>query len=285
MRTPSNRKLALFGLLTALGLMAVLPSLMGLVRDTRHREYYSHIPVIAAVSAYLIFRRRKLVFGGEASAHPAGISLIACGAGAALAGQFLGWSDGDRISIVTLAVLLVWAGAYLVLFGKGTGRRALFPFVFLLLAVPMPMAVLDKVIAVLVAGSTSMTRVLFKAFGIPFLQEGPIFYLPGFSIEVARECSGIRSSLALLVTAVLAGHVFLKGFWRQALLAVAVFPVALLKNAIRIVTLYLLSYFVDIRIIQGGFLHRSGGFVFFGLGLAVLGLVVWFLRGEGKRRA
>ena len=170
------------------------------------------------------------------------------------------------------------------LFGKGTDRRAFFPFAFLLLAVPVPMAVLEKVIAALVAGSTSMTRVFFQAFGVPFFQERAVFYLPGFSIEVARECSGIRSSLALLVTTILAGHIFLRRFRGQALLAVAVFPVAILKNAVRILTLYLLSYFVDIGIIQGGFLHRFGGFIFFGMGMAVLGLFLWFLREQEQHR-
>jgi hypothetical protein len=39
-----------------------------------------------------------------------------------------------------------------------------------------------------------------------------------------------------------------------------------------------LSYFIDIRIIEGGFLHRSGGFIFFGLGLVMLAFVLWILR-------
>ena len=284
MRTPLNKKIVLFALLTALGLMAVLPSLAALVRDTQHREYYSHIPVIAAVSAYLIFRRRKDMFRGVASFHPAGLALLVVGAFLGVTGKVAGFGRGDQVTTVTLAVLLAWWGTYLVLFGKGTDRRAFFPFAFLLLAVPVPMAVLEKVIAALVAGSTSMTRVFFQAFGVPFFQERAVFYLPGFSIEVARECSGIRSSLALLVTTILAGHIFLRRFRGQALLAVAVFPVAILKNAVRILTLYLLSYFVDIGIIQGGFLHRFGGFIFFGMGMAVLGLFLWFLREQEQHR-
>ncbi|MBE3135930.1 MAG: archaeosortase/exosortase family protein, partial [Thermoplasmata archaeon] len=69
---------------------------------------------------------------------------------------------------------------------------------------------------------------------------------------------GIRSSVALLITAVIADHLFLKKFNKQILLALAVFPVAVFKNGVRIITLYLLSYFVDMKIIEGGFLHKSG---------------------------
>jgi exosortase len=144
---------------------------------------------------------------------------------------------------------------------------------------------MERVVSALVAGSMGVTHLFFKAFGVPFVQEGPIFRLPVFDLEVAQQCSGIRSSLALLVTSVLAGQLFLTGRWRKIVLALAVFPVTIIKNGVRIVTLYLLSYFVDMRIIEGGFLHKSGGFVFFGLGLVILGYVLWLLRNPGKPHA
>jgi len=177
-----------------------------------------------------------------------------------------------------LAGLLCWWGAYLLFYGKGAGRRAIFPIAFLLFAVPIPVNVLEKIIAALVTGSTFMTRILFEAFRVPFVQDGAIFYLPWFNIEVAQECSGIRSSLALLITTVLAGHIFLKKLSSKVLLALCIFPVAVFKNGIRIITLYLLSYFVDMRIIEEGFLHRSGGFIFFGLGLVTTGIILYVLK-------
>ncbi|MEO0250273.1 MAG: archaeosortase/exosortase family protein, partial [candidate division WOR-3 bacterium] len=107
---------------------------------------------------------------------------------------------------------------------------------------------------------------------------GSLFQLPGFDIVVAQECSGIRSSLALLVTSVLAAQLLLDRRWKKIILALAVFPVTVLKNAIRIVTLYFLSYFVDIGFIEGGFLHRSGGFIFFGIGLVIIAMILWLLK-------
>ena len=273
----------LFAILTAAALALALPPLVDLLRTRWLSEYYSHIALIPLVSAYMIFRRRREMFRGTASAHPWGIAAIAAGVGLYIAGRFLSGELDVRASLTTLGALLLWCSAYLVLYGKNGSRRAVFPLAFLLFAVPIPALVIEKIIAVLVVGSAYMTRLLLVAFGVPFVQEGPVFRLPGFAIEVAQECSGIRSSLALLITTVLAGQIFLKRFWRQALLALAVFPVALFKNAIRIVTLYLLSYFVDMRIIMGGFLHKSGGFIFFGLGLFVLGSLLWLLR-EGESR-
>jgi exosortase len=273
----------LFVLLTAVALALALPPLVDLLRNTRTSEYYSHIALIPVVSAYMIFRRRREMFRGTASAHPWGIAAVAASVGFYVASRLLGGELDIRATLTTLGALLFWCGAYLVLYGKDGSRRAFFPLAFLLFAVPIPALIIEKIIAVLVVGSAYMTRLLFVAFRVPFVQEGPVFGLPGFAIEVAQECSGIRSSLALLVTTVLAGHIFLRKFGNKALLALAVLPVAVFKNAIRIVTLYLLSYFVDMRIIMGGFLHRSGGFIFFGLGLFVLGSLLWLLR-EGESR-
>jgi exosortase len=273
----------LFVLLTAAALALALPPLVDLLRNTRTSEYYSHITLIPVVSAFLIFRRRREMFRGTASVHPWGILAAAAGVGLYVAGRILGGELDVHASLTTLGALLFWCGAYLVLYGKNGSRRAFFPLAFLLFAVPIPALVIEKIIAVLVVGSAYMTRLLFVAFGVPFVQVGPVFYLPGFFIEVAQECSGIRSSLALFITTVLAGQLFLRKFWRQALLALAVLPVALFKNAVRIVTLYLLSYFVDIRIIAGGFLHKSGGFIFFGIGLVVLGSILWLLK-QGESR-
>jgi exosortase len=142
----------------------------------------------------------------------------------------------------------------------------------------LPIAWMEHIVSALVAGSTGVTHLLFKALGVPFVQEGSIFYLPAFGIEVAEECSGIRSSLALVITSALAAQIFLTRPWKKIVLVLAVFPATIFKNGVRIITLYLLSYFVDMRIIEGGFLHKSGGFIFFGLGLVVLGYILWLLR-------
>ena len=280
-----KKKDSLFALLTAAAMAAALPSLVDLLRKTTTSEYYTHIALIPFVSFYVIVRHRKEIFRGTASAHPWGIAALAAGFGLGVAGGLSGAGLDVRASLLTLGALLFWCGAYLVIYGKNASRRALFPLAFLVFAVPLPVLIVEKIIAVLVVGSAYMTRLLFMVFRVPFVQEGPLFHLPAFSLEVAQACSGIRSSLALFITTVLAGHIFLREFRTQALLALAVFPIALFKNAVRIVTLYLLSYFVDIRIIARGFLHRSGGFIFFGLGLVVLASVLWLLKGMESRSA
>ena len=62
------------------------------------------------------------------------------------------------------------------------------------------------------------------------------------------------------------------------LLIVATLPIAILKNAIRIVSLSLLAANVDQGFLTGQ-LHHEGGFVFFLLALAIVFPLLSYLRG------
>ena len=127
------------------------------------------------------------------------------------------------------------------------------------------------------SGSAEVSYAVFELLGGPVYRTGFIFALPGLTIEVAKECSGIRSSLALLITSLLAGHLFLRSAWTKAVLTLATLPLLIVKNGIRIVTLSLLSIYVDPSFLTGS-LHRDGGIVFFFLALVLLTPVLWLLQ-------
>jgi len=119
---------------------------------------------------------------------------------------------------------------------------------------------------------------------VPFIREGLQFYLSGQNIEIATECSGIRSSFALLVLTALMSNVLLQSVWRKVVLVSAVVPLVLVKNGIRIVTLSLLAIRVDPAFLAG-WLHHSGGFIFFGVTLFAEAALCWALRrSEHSRR-
>ncbi|NIS74590.1 MAG: hypothetical protein GTO08_04795, partial [Deltaproteobacteria bacterium] len=92
---------------------------------------------------------------------------------------------------------------------------------------------------------------LFSLTGIPVFREGAVFHIPGLVIEVAKECSGIRSSTVLFVTSVITGHMFLKTGWRKVALFASVLPITVFKNGLRIVTLALIGAYVDRGILSG----------------------------------
>ena len=74
-----------------------------------------------------------------------------------------------------------------------------------------------------------------------------------------KQCSSIRSSLAMLITSVVAGYLTLPSGWRRVVLIPAVVPITIFKNAVRITTITLLSIYVDGKFLTDSWLHHSRG--------------------------
>jgi exosortase len=260
-----------------------LTELLGL---SLSNELYSHIPLIPLVSGFFLYWDRKSIFVDIKYSIGAGVAVIAIGAVFGIIG-FMGvmsLNQNDYLSLLIFSVWLVWTGTCIFFCGWRACKKAVFPLMFLLFMVPIPSALAQIAIQFLQRGSTEAVNVLFYLLGLPVVREGYVFHLPGLSIEVAKECSGIRSSLALLITSVIASKLFLRTGWTRSLAAVAVVPIAILKNGIRIVVISLLGVYWDERIFQGD-LHRKGGIVFFVLALILLwGVIVLLKKAELSHR-
>jgi len=257
---------------------------VGLALYSVHDDSYSHILLIPLISVSLVYAAREKVFAEIRPSIGPGAALVALGLSAFWLASRRSLSADDRLylSEATLSILLIWTGGFLVFYGRRAVRAALFPLVFLLLMVPLPDAVLGRVIHLLQEGSTEVALLIFKAVGVPVLRQGFVLSLPTVTIEVASECSSIRSSIALLITCVLAAHFLLRTTWRAWLFIALVIPLSVVKNGIRIATLTLLSVYVDPHFLTGS-LHREGGFVFFFLALAMLWPVLLLLQRSERR--
>lgn len=244
-------------------------------------EQYSHILLIPAVSLFLLYQERHQ-FLARATPDPAwggaviGVGLLLHVWYLLLAAKGAG-SLNDRISLATFSMVIVWLGLFLLFYGRQAFRAASFPLLFLFLMVPIPELILDAAIGVLQRASGEVTAVLFQISGIPVFRQGLIFQLPNVSIEVAKECSGIRSSLALFITSLLAGHLFLRSWSRKITLYAVVLPITIFKNGLRIFGISAWAAYVNPAILDST-AHRRGGIPFFGLALLVLGAVLWLLR-------
>jgi exosortase len=243
----------------------------------QQQELFSHVLLVPLVSLYLLLLNRQSILTSREWSPAPGVMLLSLGG-------FVYWSaDANYGSTDTLAMVIgafvstCW-GALLFCFGSTSFRKNAFALLFLLFMVPLPSAILEPVIGFLQRGSAEAADILFAAIGIPIFRDGFIFSLSHFTIHVAEECSGIRSFLSLLITSLLAGHWFLKSGWTRMGLAVAVVPLAIIKNAFRIVGLALLANYVDPTYITNSLLHRTGGIPLFLLSIGILLCLVWLLR-------
>jgi exosortase len=256
------------------------------VRYALTNDNASHSILIPAISAWVLYLERRRIFASLDSDLGAALALFFAGALAAAVAFFSAsrWSPLNQLSLYTFLLLLLWVAGFAFLFGKAAMRRASFPLAFLLFTIPIPDFLLEKSIYFLQRGSAEISSVLFDWTGVPVLRDGFVFHLPRVSIEVARECSGIRSSIALLILAILVAHFYLQTFWKKVVLIVAGLFVMILKNGVRIVTLTLLASYVDPAWLRGN-LHRDGGVVFFLLGLVLLAPLLWLLERSEPRRS
>jgi exosortase len=241
-------------------------------------ESSSHIVLVPVISIYLLYSERHRIFESVRTSAVPGILLI-------LAGVAVHWpataqrpaaGSASFLPAATLAIVLIWIGAFTVCYGASALRAAAFPATFLFLMVPVPESILARTIHILQSGSTDVAYFLFRALGVPVLRHGFLLTVPGVTIKVAEECSGIRSSMALFITCLIAAHLFLRTAWKRLLFVLLAFPLALIKNGIRIATLTLLSIYVNPSFLTGS-LHHKGGFVFFLLALAILAPILTLL--------
>jgi exosortase len=282
-----SRRTIVFTLFSLFLLSAMAKSLLALIRFALDSDNpaSSHIVLVPFVSAALIYLNRKNIFQSvQYSPFPGALAMMAAAAlfvGAVTFGAQL--PEADRLALATSSFLVMWVGGFLWFYGTAAFRKALFPLLFLAFCIPFPSAVLDGTIAVLQRGSAEVALVLLKMTGTPVYREGFVLAMPNLVVEVAPECSGIRSGISMLILNLLAGNLLLNSWWRRAALVIAAIPIQIFKNAVRIDTISLLTIHVDPGIIDGR-LHHDGGIVFFLLGLAlVYPILLMLIKSEGKK--
>lgn len=240
-------------------------------------DYGSHIILIGPASAYLIYLKHREVFSSVKTNVVTGSTLFLAGVISWSAAHHYSPLHTGYFSLEIAAIILLWISGFILCYGSQAFRAARFPLLFLMLLIPIPSFVLDKTIFLLQAGSAAIAYWLLRVLNVPVLKEGFVLFLPTLKLEVAKECSGIRSSLALVITTLLAGEFVLHSVWKKSLLVLSTIPILIVKNGVRIVTLSLLTIYVD-RGFLHGWLHTSGGIVFYLLGLLLLIPIMVVLR-------
>jgi exosortase len=260
-----------YATLMALSIALCSRELTTLVMYAWNHDSSSQILLIPAISLYFVWSRRKGIFLVTSfSLVPGVIAILAGGVLFSLGrSETLRLGGNQALCVSALSIVIIWTGAFLLCYGRRALGAAAFPFLFLLLMIPIPDPWLDEIVHLLQQGSTEVAWLIFKAVQVPILRQGFVLSLPGVTIEVAKECSSIRSSMALLITCILAAHLYLRTWWKGLLFVLLSLPLSVIKNGIRIATLTLLSLYVNPDFLRGS-LHRDGGFVFFLLALLML---------------
>jgi exosortase len=272
-----------FAFLCALSLLIGWHSLFSAFALAMRSDEYTHLLLIVPISACLILFDWAMLKPAFEPAVRLGSALLVI---AILIGAYSRWMVGpqsdSQLSVSMLAMVIWWIGSFVLSFGVRAARQLLFPLVFLFWLVPIPAAALDKIVASWQQGSAISASWLFSAVGVPVTQNGIVLSIPGLTLEVAQECSSVRSSLMLIVTSVVLAHLFLASFWRKTAVVLAAIPLSIFKNGVRIFTISMLGTRVDPGFLHGN-LHRHGGILFFLLALFAMLVLLWLLSRNEKQ--
>ena len=255
-------------LIIGLLLVAVYFRIAGkLVFDWFDITDYSHGPLVPLFSIYIMWDNRNVLRNTPVRRSWSGLPLVILGLCIVILGVY-----GADLFLSRTSFLILLAGLIWTFMGRSMLRALRFPLLTLLLAIPFPEIVFNKITFPLQLLASQLASDILPLFHVPVLHEGNVIELPAMKLEVAEACSGIRSLMSLFTLAIFYGYFLERGTWRRVILALASVPIAVAANAVRIVgTGLCVQYWDPDKAL--GFFHEFSGWVIFVISLMLLYLV------------
>jgi len=284
--------------------------LVKLGRDWWTDENYSHGLLIPFVIAYIVWsQRERFVRVAQKPATIRGLTAVL----AALLALWAG-TAGAELFMQRTSLVLMLAGTVLYFWGFALLRLLVVPLFLLLLAIPIPAIVFNKIAFPLQLFASRCAVWAMVAFDIPVLRQGNVIELmprgafETKKLEVVEACSGIRSLMTLVTLAVVfayftdprggrhsggentgdasgstssaAARVLSKlrsyGFWRSAVILLSAIPIAIFTNALRVSGTGVLAHYYGTKVADG-FFHSFSGWVIYVVAFLMLFGVGWIL--------
>jgi exosortase len=255
--------------LLALLLLVFAPAFQSMAAVWSRLDYYSHGYLVPVVALWAAAAQRHVLPRLPARREPWGWAGLV----ASLAVYALGALASDP-TLQGLAFVGALASLLYALRGGPTLRALAFPVGFLLFMVPIPGPWLAPVIVKLQLFVSAAGVRVVQALGLAAARDGNVILLPGGgSLFVAEACSGITSLVTLVPLAVFLAYFTERTLGRRLVLVLAVLPLAILGNLIRVVGTVWAAERYGVAFATGGPLHEWAGVATYVLGcLALLGV-------------
>lgn len=257
-------------------------------QDWWTEDNYSHGLLIPFVIAYIVWNEfDALKMSVRNSNAAAGLMLIILAAIFLLIGSMAAILFAQRISLVMMIV-----GILVYFFGATIIKKLAVPLLLLLLAIPIPQLIFNKIAFPLQLLASRFADMGIGLLGIPVERYGNVIeILPKgaeqiVSLEVVEACSGIRSLVTLITLALILGYFTRERrgsytqrwseLWanrdvvRTVVLMLAAVPIALLTNSFRVMITGVLAYYYGRATVEEGIWHDLSGSLVFIAALALL---------------
>jgi exosortase len=275
-------------------------------RDWWTDENYSHGLLIPLIIGFIGWSQRERFI--NAARRPAavwGFSAVAMALLALWAG-----TAGAELYLQRTSLVLILAGTVIYFFGFKILKLVLVPLFLLLLAIPIPAIIFNKIAFPLQLFASRCAVWTMGLFDIPVLRQGNVIELMPLGaretkkLEVVEACSGIRSLMTLVTLAVVfayfthprggssgkheqeatgttvaknfASVLKDRGFWRSTIIVMSAVPIAIFTNAARVSGTGILARYYGTKVADG-FFHTFSGWVVYVVAFLLLFGVGWLL--------
>ncbi|MET0752505.1 MAG: exosortase [Pyrinomonadaceae bacterium] len=208
--------------------------------------------------------------------------------------MLLGGTLGAELFTQRISLVVMIAGIIVYFFGVRVLQFLVVPFLLLLLAIPIPQIIFNKIAFPLQIWASQAAIWGIRLFEVASVRKGNVIeILPQgatqiIALEVVEACSGIRSLMTLVTLALILAYFtrekseklpFYKNFdfWRTVLLMLSAIPIAILTNATRVTATGVLTYYYGKRATDGAW-HDLAGWLVYLVALVLLILVNFALR-------
>lgn len=251
----------------AFGCLAVaVPTLLYVAREGWSSEQGGHGPIVMMTGLWLLWRLWPAAVPHFRQPPVWRVALILL---VLVPAYFVA-----RVTHIIEIEGLMMYGLLLAALYSATGGRALrtlwFPLFYLAFIFPPPNTIVFFMTMPLKSLISHAAVGLLSAFGYPIGGAGVMIVIGQYELLVAAACSGLNSIISLSALSLF--YVYIR---HQAdplyalLLVIAIIPIALLANFIRVLILILLTYYGGDAVGQG-FMHYFAGMVMFVLALGTV---------------
>ena len=272
--TRASDKLVAVGLVLGALVLVYWSVIRGLVDAWSTDDNYSHGFFIVPLALYFAWERRTAIANAPVRPSLFGAVVVAGSLFLLVAGLL-----GAELFLSRVSIIGAIGGAILFLFGWPMLRITFFPLAFLLLMVPLPAIIFNKIAFPLQLLASNVGEYTVRSMDIPILREGNVLILANATLEVAEACSGIRSLISLLTLGIVYGYFMHPSVWVRTLLALATIPVAILANGFRVAGTGIAAHYYGPEAAEG-FFHTFSGWLVFLAAFAMLfvmhRLIAWW---------
>ena len=258
------RSVSLADLALIIGVAAILlPTMFEVGQFNWTTEQGGHGPIVMAIGLWLLWRETK---SSPAPRKPGNLVIGSLLLAGLLAIYLLSKITGilEIEALAMYGALIV--GAY-ILFGGALIRSIWFPLLYLALTLPPPDSVVAAVTQPIKIAISEWAVSLLYALGYPIASSGVTIQIAQYELLVAAACAGLNSIISLGAICLFYGYLRHRtNLLAFAVIALAVIPIAVFSNFIRVIILILITYYLGEAAAQG-FLHDFAGLTMFAVAL------------------